>query len=70
MPYKLEKLIHKVFQSAQLDISIDDRFGKPVKPKEWFLVPINIIEEIINHLKRGTISDVVYDSSLGKLVSI
>lgn len=70
VPYKLEKLIHKVIQSAQLDISIDDRFGKPVKPKEWFLVPINIIEEIINHLKRGTISDVVYDSSLGKLVSI
>lgn len=68
LPQKLEKLIHKVLQSAQLDIVINDRFGNPVKPKEWFLVPINIIEEIINHLKRGTISEVVYDSSLGKLV--
>lgn len=69
LPQKLEKLIHKVLQSAQLDIIINDRFGNPVKPKEWFLVPINIIEEIINHLKCGTISEVLYDSSLGKLVS-
>ena len=69
VPHKLEKLIHKVLQSAQLDIVINDRFGNPVKPKEWFLVPINIIEEIINHLKYGTISNVIYDSSLGKLVS-
>lgn len=70
VPHKFEKLIHKVLQSAQLDIVINDRFGKPVKPKEWFLVPINIIEEIINHMKCGTISNVIYDSSLGKLVSI
>ena len=47
VPHKLEKLIHKVLQSAQLNIFINDRFGNPVKPQEWFLVPLNIIDEII-----------------------
>ena len=38
---KLEKLIHKFFESAKLEIEIIDRFGKPVKVREWFLVPVS-----------------------------
>ncbi len=34
VPQKLEKLIHKALNSAQLDLVIEDRFGNPVKPKE------------------------------------
>ncbi|QIO07292.1 GIY-YIG nuclease family protein [Acinetobacter shaoyimingii] len=70
VPHKLEKLIHKVLQSAQLDINIEDRFGKPVKPKEWFLVPLEIIEEIIKHLKNGTITEYIYDINKATLVPI
>lgn len=33
---KLERLIHRVFGPAQLDLLITDRFGNPVKPREWF----------------------------------
>ncbi|WP_180032055.1 GIY-YIG nuclease family protein [Acinetobacter sp. YH12245] len=68
VPHKLEKLIHKVFQAAQLDISIDDRFGIPVQPKEWFLVPIDVINEVIEHIKNGTIENVIYDPEQSKLV--
>ena len=70
VPHKLEKLIHKVLQSAQLDINIEDRFGKPVKPKEWFLVPLEIIEEIIKHLKNGTLTEYIYDINKATLVPI
>ncbi|MBF7693147.1 GIY-YIG nuclease family protein [Acinetobacter pollinis] len=70
VPHKLEKLIHKVLQSAQLDINIEDRFGKPVKPKEWFLVPLEIIEEIITHLKNGTLTEYIYDINKATLVPI
>ncbi len=31
---KLENLLHKFFSSARLDIEINDRFGKPFKPRE------------------------------------
>jgi len=41
---KLEKLIHKFFGSVKLDIQINDRFGNPVVPREWFLVPLFIID--------------------------
>ncbi|WP_151777931.1 GIY-YIG nuclease family protein [Acinetobacter brisouii] len=67
VPQKLEKLIHKALQSAQLDIVIEDRLGNPIKPQEWFLVPINIIDEIISRIKDGTIDNYVYDLSTGIL---
>jgi hypothetical protein len=37
---KLEKLIHRVFDPARLDIEIKDRFEQPVVVREWFLVPL------------------------------
>ena len=42
---RLENLIHRIFGTAQLDIEIPDRFGRPVTPREWFLVPLFVIDE-------------------------
>lgn len=36
---RLENILHRVFQAAQLDLTIDDRFGNPVRPREWFASP-------------------------------
>ena len=58
---KLENLLHRIFDSARLDIEIKDRFGKPTVPKEWYLVPFFIIEEAIEKIKDGTISSVIYN---------
>lgn len=58
---KLENLLHRIFDSARLDIEIKDRFGKPTVPKEWYLVPLFIIEEAIEKIKDGTISSVIYN---------
>lgn len=41
---KLEALLHKFFDSARLDVELKDRFGIPVQPKEWFLVPLEVIK--------------------------
>jgi len=66
---KLEKLIHKFFNSARLDIEINDRFGHPVVPREWFLVPLFVIDEVVEKIKDGTISEYVYDVESAALVS-
>jgi hypothetical protein len=58
---KLEKVIHKFFDSVNLDIEIKDRFGKLVKATEWFLVPLFIIDEVVETIKEGTIGDYYYD---------
>lgn len=66
---KLENLIHRMFASAQLDIELKDRFGTPVRPREWFLVPLFIVDEVVERIKDGTITGLVYDPALVKLVS-
>lgn len=67
---KLENVIHRVFDSAQLDIAITDRFGNPVRPREWFLVPFFVIDEAIGRIKDGSITDYVYDPKIAKLVKL
>jgi hypothetical protein len=65
---KLEKLIHRVFDPACLDIEIKDRFGNPVVPREWFLVPLFVIDEVVEKIKDGTISSFRYDPKSASLV--
>ena len=67
---KLENLIHRVFDPAQLDIEIKDRFGNPVKPREWFLVPLFVVDEAVKRIKDGSITQFVYDPTAAKLVKI
>ena len=65
---KLENLIHRIFAPAKLDIEIKDRFGNPVVPREWFLVPLYAIDEAVEKIKDGTITSFVYDPSSAQLV--
>ena len=67
---RMENLFHRIFGGAQIDISIDDRFGNPVKPREWFLVPLHVIDEAVQRIKDGTIADCVYDVSTAKFTSV
>lgn len=66
---KLETLLHRVFEPARLDIEIMDRFGNPVVPREWFLVPLFVIDDAVEKIKDGTISKFVYDPNEARLVA-
>src|SRR5262249_30911631 len=65
---KLENLIHRIFGAARLDIQIKDRFGQPVIPREWFLVPLFVVNEAVERIKNGTITGFVYDPKAAALV--
>jgi len=65
---KLENIFHRLFGAAQLDLTIEDRFGHPVKPREWFLVPLNVIDEAVQRIRDGSITEVVYDPKTARLV--
>ncbi len=65
---KLENLIHRVFDPARLDIEIKDRFGKPVVPREWFLVPLFVVDEAVERIKDGSITNYIYDPKAARLV--
>ena len=67
---RLENIFHRLFGAAQLDLTIADRFGHPVKPREWFLVPLLVIDEAVERIRNGSITDVVYDPQTARLVSL
>lgn len=69
-PASFEKLLHRILASAQLDLTIKDRFGKPVRPREWFLVPLGVIQEIIERIQDGTITDYEYRPGQGRLIAV
>lgn len=58
---KLENLVHRIFEPARLEIEIMDRFGRPVVPREWFLVPLFVINEAVEKIKDGSIAGYRYD---------
>ncbi len=67
---KLENVIHRVFDPARLNIEIKDRFGNPVTPREWFLVPVFVVDEAVERIKDGSITDFVYNPHTASLARV
>lgn len=65
---KLENIFHRLFGAVQIDLTIGDRFGHPVKPREWFLVPLQVIDEAVQRIRDGSVVDVVYDAKSARLI--
>jgi hypothetical protein len=66
--YKLENLLHRVLAAARLEVTIEDRFGHPVQPKEWYLAPLAVIDEVVDRIKDGTIADYTYEPKAAALL--
>lgn len=64
---RLEALIHRVFARAQVDLTI--QLGTPVKPREWFLVPLAVIDEAVARIRDGSITGYIYDPKQAALVA-
>ena len=52
---RVEALLHRYFEAARPDIWIMDRFGKKVRPKEWFAVEPEDIREAVEKISKGTL---------------
>lgn len=65
---RLENLIHRFFASARLDLKLPDRFGAKVDSREWFLVPLSVIEEAVGRIMDGSIGGFKYDPESARLV--
>lgn len=65
---RMENLFHRLFASARLNITINDRFGNPVQPQEWFLVPLFVVDEAVERIRNGSITGYVYDPGAARLV--
>jgi hypothetical protein len=61
---KFEDLIHKVLKSAQFHVTVNDDNGEAHEPKEWFVVPIEIVDAIILKILDGSIINYTYNTQL------
>lgn len=59
---KLEQLLHRFFASACLNIDLFNENGQRLSPREWFVIPFEIIEEAIQLILSEEISHYKYDS--------
>lgn len=65
---KLELLLHKFFGRVCLNIDIFGKDGQRYTPREWFIVPLDIIEQVIELIIAGEIVNYRYDSDKEMLV--
>lgn len=64
---KLENLLHRFFANACLDIDLFNEKGQRLNPREWFVVPFEIIEEAIQLILNESIVNYEYDTELKKI---
>ena len=67
-PQKLELLLHKFFAKTCLNMDVYDDNGKRITPREWFVVPLHIIETAIHLLLSGDIVNYRYDEEKQTIV--
>lgn len=59
---KLENLLHRFFANACLDIDLFNDKGQRLNPREWFVVPFEVIEETIQLILNENIVNYEYDT--------
>ena len=60
---KFESLIHQFFGHTCLEVDVFDNEGKRHNPREWFIVPLEVIERAILLIISGEIVNFKYDSA-------
>ena len=61
-PQKLEQMLHNFFGSSCLELDVFDEKGKRHTPREWFIAPIEVIEQAIELIINGKIVNYKFDA--------
>jgi hypothetical protein len=67
-PQKLEQMLHMFFGSSCLNIDVFDQNGQRHTPREWFIAPLDIIEQTIHFVMNGDIVNYRYDPNQQTIV--
>lgn len=69
-PQRFERLIHRFFSESCLDLEITNKDGRNYIPKEWFIAPIMVIENVIELIIKGEIVSYSYDKATESIVKL
>jgi len=65
-----EGLLHKLFGDVCLNVEVKDYEGKVHHPREWFIVPLKVIEQAVELIISKQILNYQYNRELRQLVLI
>lgn len=63
----LETLVHQVFHQVNFKVKVYDDKGEEYEPSEWYVVPLGIIDKVIERIIDRTIVDYVYNPQMQSL---
>lgn len=61
---KFEDLIHQLLKPVQFQVSVFDEKGVEHQPQEWFVVPLPVVDVIIQKIMDGSIVGYTYNPQL------
>lgn len=61
---KFENLVHQLLKSVQFQVSVYDSNGTAHQPQEWFVVPLPVVDAIIQKIMDGTIVGYTYNPQM------
>lgn len=61
-PQKLEGLLHRFFGHSCLNLDVFNAEGMRYTPREWFIAPLDVIEQALAYVLSGEIIDMYYDA--------
>lgn len=67
-PSKIEGLLHRFFAGACINVTIPDRFGRGVDPREWFFVSPQAVEEAIRLIATKSLHMYSYEVFEDRLI--
>lgn len=67
-PRKIEGLLHRFFAGACINVSLPDRFGKSVDPREWFFVTPEAVEQAVRLIGTKNLHLYSYEVSEDRIV--
>lgn len=66
---KVEELLHRFFDTARpASLYINDRLGKRIRPREWFYLMPEHVDQAVKYLKDGTLHLYHYDPTQQKIL--
>ncbi len=61
---KFEDMVHQILKPVQFHVTVVDDDGLSHEPKEWFVVPLNVIDIIIARIMDNSILGYTYNATM------
>lgn len=61
---KFEDMVHQILKPVQFHVTVVDDNGAPHEPKEWFVVPLNVVDIIIARIMDSSILGYTYNATM------